>query len=167
MLLLALCVFFQEDDVNAIAYALCTYALCTFLGKDVYHRLHVVHLSRKTTCTIAYALCSSTLCTSLGKQRQHSFVDSLCVSMHRLLPMPICECLGHHCQNLLTLPRQCSFVPHCLKFLYRAKVIPKPFFHWRCSWLNVVFTILRKKSENFNLMKNIILSFHCYQIRYL
>ncbi len=63
---------------------------------------------------IAYALCTPALCASLGRQCQHSFVDSLCVSMHRFLPMPICECLGHHRHNLLTFPCQCSLNPHCL-----------------------------------------------------
>ncbi len=91
--------------------------LCAFLGRrHRYHRLHYmhlyfVHLYKKMTSAIAYALCAY---PRRRHHRQQSLINYLCVSMHHLLLTHVCACLGHHHQNLLIFPCQCSLTydPH-------------------------------------------------------
>ncbi len=100
---------FPGKHVDAIAYVLCTsVCMCFYIVHLCFMCLYFVCLcfvclSKKTMSTIAYIMWAS-----LGRQHQchhhqHSFVNSLCMSMHCILSTPICECLRCHCQNLLML----------------------------------------------------------------
>lgn len=69
----------------AITYGLCTFTLCTSLGRQ--------------------CLCDHC---------QHSLVDFLCMLVHCFFSMLVCECLGRRCQKLLMLPCRHSLIecPH-------------------------------------------------------